>query len=110
MLHQVEHRIAKSKMPHTIAEKIILPVAFELVGTMKGKAAQHFEFVPLSDDLLENKCILLPSNFRSIFCNVHLRSKFTQCSLENLTSYKWIRDLFVQPTPLSFTLTGNKQN
>jgi len=59
--------MAKSKMPHTIAEEILLPSAIELVSTMKGKAAQHLKLVLLCNDLLENKCIILPLNLGSIF-------------------------------------------
>jgi len=60
---------------------------------------------PLSNDLLENKCIILPSNLRSKFLQrlSKLLSKFTQYFLNNLSSYEWIRDLFVQPVPSSFT-------
>jgi len=60
---------------------------------------------PLSNDLLENKCIILPSNLRSKFLQrlSKLLSKFTQYFLNNLSSYEWIRDLFVQPALSSFT-------
>jgi len=75
-------------MPHTIAEEIMLPSAIELVRRMKGNAAQHLKLLLLSDDLLENKFIILPSNLRSIFlCNVHLSPKFTRCFPKNLSSY-----------------------
>jgi len=58
---------------------------------------------PLSNNLLENKCMILPLNLQSKFLQrvSKLLSKFTQCFLNNLSSYKWIRDLFVQPTLLS---------
>ena len=67
MLHQVEHRIDKSKMLHAIAEELILPASIELVSATKAKAAQHLKLVTLSNDFLENDCIILPSNLRSIF-------------------------------------------
>jgi len=34
---------------------------------IKGKAAAHFKLVPLSSDLVANKCIILPSNYQSVF-------------------------------------------
>jgi len=67
MLHQVEHRIAKSKMLPTIADELILPAAIELGSATKAKAAQHLKSVTLSNDFLENDCIILSSNLRSIF-------------------------------------------
>jgi len=32
----------------------------------EGKAAQHLQLVPISNDLFENERMLLPSNLRSI--------------------------------------------
>ena len=37
--HQVLHRIAKCKKPHSIAEEIILPAAIDLASTMIGEGA-----------------------------------------------------------------------
>ena len=45
----------------------VQPAAIELVNKMKRKAAKHFKLVPLSNDLLEKKCIILPSNLQSVF-------------------------------------------
>ena len=37
--HQVRHRIANRKKPHSIAEEIILPAAIDLASTMIGEGA-----------------------------------------------------------------------
>ena len=70
------HRIAKSKKLHTISEELILPAAIDLVSMMVNGATQQLELIPLSNDLLENKWMMLPSNLRSTvyFCNVYLSS------------------------------------
>ena len=50
---------------------------------------------------LRRKLLMLPSNLRSVFLRhlSKLESKFTKNFLENLSNYKWIGDLFVEPTP-----------
>ena len=48
--YQVAYRIVKCKKPHTIAERLILPVAVHLVSTMIEGAAEKLKMVPLSDD------------------------------------------------------------
>jgi len=65
--------------------ELLLPATIEIVSTMKGKAAQHLKLIPLSNELLENKCTILLSNLQSIFCNVYLSSKFAQYFPENLS-------------------------
>ena len=50
--YQVAHRIVKSEKPHTIAEGLILPAAVDLVGTMRGGAAEKLKMVPLSDNIM----------------------------------------------------------
>jgi hypothetical protein len=37
--YKVAHRIAKCKKPHTIAEKLILPAAVDMVNIMLGESA-----------------------------------------------------------------------
>jgi len=76
--YQVGHRIARSKMPHTSAEELILPAAIELVRTMKGKAAQHFKLFLLITAMIWLKKIL-PLNLRSIF--LQRPSKLEICSV-----------------------------
>jgi len=73
-------------------------------------AAQQLEPVPLSQDLLKNKRMMLPSNLRRIFLQrvLKLESKYTQYFPENLSSYQWIHDPFVQPT-LSFTIARKRK-
>ena len=39
--HQVRHRIAKCKKPHSIAKEIILPSAIDLASTMIGEGADE---------------------------------------------------------------------
>ena len=50
--YQVVHRIVKCKKPHTIAERLILPAAVDLVGTMIEGAAEKLKMVPLSDAIM----------------------------------------------------------
>jgi len=45
----------------------MLLAAIDLVSTMLEVAAQKLELALLSNDLLENQCMMLPSNLRSIF-------------------------------------------
>ena len=50
---KVAYRIAKFKKPHTIAKKLVLPVALDLVSTMIRKSvAQKLNVVPLSNNTI----------------------------------------------------------
>jgi len=48
-------------------------------------------------------CLQIYETFFATYCIPKLLSKFTQYFLNNLSSYKWIRDPIVQPSPSSFT-------
>jgi hypothetical protein len=48
--YKVAHRIAKCKMPHTIAEELILPATLDMVNVMLGEfAGKLLSKVPLSN-------------------------------------------------------------
>ena len=50
---KVAYRIAKCKKTHTIAEKLVLPAAFDLVSTTIGESvAQKLKVVPLSNNTI----------------------------------------------------------
>ena len=65
-------------------------------------SCQYFTF---HSSLLEKKSMLLPSHLRSVFFQhlSNLEMQFKKYFPENLSSYEWICDLFVQPTLSSFT-------
>jgi len=65
--YQVVHRIDKSKDPHAISEELIIPAAIDLISTMIEGTAQQLVLVPLSNDSLENKRMVLPSNLQRKF-------------------------------------------
>ncbi|GFY24909.1 protein FAM200B [Trichonephila clavipes] len=47
--YKVSYKMARCKMPHTIAEELILPAAIEIVETMFGdNFAKELQSVPLS--------------------------------------------------------------
>ena len=53
---KVAYRIAKCKKTHTIAEKLVLPAALDLVSTMIGESvAQKVKAVPLSNNTISGK-------------------------------------------------------
>ncbi len=54
--YKVAYRIAKSKKPHTIAEDLILPAAFDMVTAMLGEAsAKVLQSIPLSNDTVARR-------------------------------------------------------
>ena len=66
----------------------------------------------LFSNLLEKKNMTLPSDLRSVFVQ-HLSKlalKFAQYFPEDLSSYKWIRDPYIQPIPSSFTEEEKEDN
>ena len=73
----------------------------EDIANVSG-SSQYFSFL---SNLLEKKSMMLPSDLRSVFLQ-HLSTlelKFAQYFPEDLSSYKWISDPYVQPIPSSFT-------
>ncbi|KAJ4946978.1 hypothetical protein JOQ06_009021 [Pogonophryne albipinna] len=54
--YKVAYRIAQSKKPHTIAEKLILPCAIDMVSTLIDEAtAQKLKAIPLSDNTIARR-------------------------------------------------------
>ena len=50
---KVAYRIAKCKIPHTIAEELVLPAALDIVSTMIGESvAQKLKVAPLSNNTI----------------------------------------------------------
>jgi len=52
----VSYRIAKCKIPHTIAEQLILPAALDMVNIMVGESAgKLLSKVPLSNNTVSRR-------------------------------------------------------
>ena len=50
---KVPYRIAKCEKPHTIAEELVLPAAFDLASTMIGESfVQKLKALPLSNNTI----------------------------------------------------------
>ena len=73
----------------------------EDIANVSG-SSQYFSFL---SNLLEKKSMMLPLDLRSVFVQhvSTLELKFAQYFPEDLSSYKWISDPYVQPIPSSFT-------
>ena len=76
------------------------------------KCVRKFAVLLFFSNLLEKKNMMLPSDLRSVFVQ-HLSKlalKFAQYFPEDLSSYKWIRDPYVQAIPSSFTEEETEDN
>ncbi len=54
--YKVSYRVAKEKAPHTIAERLILPAALDIVNTvLDEKASEKLKLIPLSDNTVSRR-------------------------------------------------------
>ncbi|XP_066543047.1 protein FAM200A-like [Hoplias malabaricus] len=54
--YKVAYRVAKEKVPHSAAEKLILPAALDIVSTvLDEKAAEKIKAIPVSDNTVSRR-------------------------------------------------------
>lgn len=63
----VSYRVAKEKMPHTVAEKLILPSAIDMVSAMIDKKANKLKSIPLSDNTVSRRITDVSDNLEEQF-------------------------------------------
>ena len=74
----VSWRIAKAKVPHTIAEKLIIPCAKEINRLMIGKEAENkLNILSLSDNTVQRRISLLSEDIRDqVVCELRSAGPF----------------------------------
>uniref|UniRef100_A0A8C1QE04 Uncharacterized protein n=1 Tax=Cyprinus carpio TaxID=7962 RepID=A0A8C1QE04_CYPCA len=61
--YKVSYRLAKEKAPHTIAERLILPAALDIVNTvLDEKASEKLKLIPLSDNTVSRRIVDIAQN------------------------------------------------
>ncbi|XP_072397999.1 zinc finger BED domain-containing protein 5-like [Diabrotica undecimpunctata] len=77
--YKVSLLIAKSAKPHTIGEKLILPVVKEIVDTTlePSQASQVTDAVPLSNSTVSRRIDEMGANVEDILCNKLKSREFT---------------------------------
>ncbi|XP_043916349.1 protein FAM200A-like [Protopterus annectens] len=84
--YKVALRIAKAKKPHTIAEELILPSAFDMVQAILGeKMAKQLRTIPLSNDTISRRIADMSADVNEQLVKMLKTSKIFAIQLDEST-------------------------